>query len=37
MGVFICACGCVGGGDVVSGCGREGGQDESSVYTCAKY
>ena len=29
----MCACGCVGGGDMVYGCGCEGGQDENSDYT----
>ena len=33
----MCACGCVGGGDMVYGCGCEGGQDENSDYTCASY
>ena len=33
--VCMCACGCVGGGDMVHGCG--GGQDENSDYTCAEY
>ena len=33
----MCACGCVGGGDMVYGCGCEGGQDENSDYTCAEY
>ena len=35
VGVCMCACGCVGGGDMVCGC--EGGQDENSDYTCAEY
>ena len=26
-----------GGGDIVYGCGCEGGQDENSDYTCASY
>ena len=34
VGVCMCACGCVGGGDMVCGC--EGGQDENSDYTCAE-
>ena len=34
---MVCACGCVGGGDMVCGCGSEGGQDENSDYTCASY
>ena len=34
---MVCACGCVGGGDMVCGCGSEGGQDENSDYTCAEY
>ena len=33
----MCACGCVGGGDMVYECGCEGGQDENSDYTCASY
>ena len=37
VGVCMCACGCVGGGDIVYGCGCEGGQDENSDYTCASY
>ena len=37
VGVCMCACGCVGGGDVVYGYGCEGGQDENSDYTCAEY
>ena len=37
VGVCICACGCVGGGDMVYGCGCEDGQDENSDYTCASY
>ena len=36
-GVCMCACGCVGGGDMVYGCGCEGGQDENSDYTCTEY
>ena len=35
VGVCMCACGCVGGGDMVYGCGCEGGQDENSDYTWA--
>ena len=36
VGVCMCACGCVGGCDMVYGCGRyEGEQDENSDYTCA--
>ena len=35
VGVCMCACGCVGGGDMVYGC--EGGQHENSDYTCAAY
>ena len=31
----MCACRCVGSSDIVCGC--EGGQDENSDYTCAKY
>ena len=37
MSACIYACGCVGGGDMVYGRGCEGGQDENSDYTCAKY
>ena len=37
VGVCLCACGCVGGGDMVYGCGCDGGQDENSDYTCASY
>ena len=37
VGVSMCACGCVGGGDMVYGCGYEGGQDENSDYTCTSY
>ena len=37
VGVCMCACGCVRGGDMVYGCGCEGGQDENSDYTCASY
>ena len=37
VGACMCACGCVGGGDMVYGCGCEGGQDENSDYTCASY
>ena len=37
VGVCMCACGCVGGGDMVYGRGSEGGQDENSDYTCASY
>ena len=33
VGVCMCACGCVGGGDMVYGCGCEGRQDENSDYT----
>ena len=36
MGVCICECRCVGGGDTVFGCGCEIGQDENSDYTCAE-
>ena len=35
VGVCMCACGYVEGGDTVYGC--EGGQDENSDYTCAEY
>ena len=31
------ACGCVGGGDMVDGCGCEGGQNENSDYIYAEY
>ena len=31
------ACGCVGGGGIVYGCGCETGQDENSGYTSAEY
>ena len=37
VGVYMCACGCVGGGDIVYGCGCEGGQDENSDYNYASY
>ena len=37
VGVCMCACGWVAGGDMVYGCGCEGGQDENSDYTCASY
>ena len=37
VGLCMCACGCVGGGDMVYGCGCEDGQDENSDYTCAEY
>ena len=37
VGACMCACGCVGGGDMVYGCGCEGGQDENGDYTCASY
>ena len=37
VGVCMCACGCVGGGDIVYGCGCEGGQDDNSDYTWASY
>ena len=33
VGLCMCACGCVGGGDTMHGCGCEGGQDENSDYT----
>ena len=33
----MCACGCVGGGDMLYGCGCEGGQDENRDYTCDSY
>ena len=33
----MCASECVGGGDMVYGCGCEGGQDENSDHTCASY
>ena len=29
--------GCLRGGDMVYGCGCEGGQDENSDYSCDKY
>ena len=35
VGVCMCACGCVGGGDMVYRCGCEGEQDENSDNTCA--
>ena len=37
VGVCIWACGCVGGGDMVYGCGCEGERDENSDDTCASY
>ena len=37
VGVCMCVCGSLGGGDMVYGCGCEGGQDENSDYTCASY
>ena len=37
VGVCMCACGCVGGGDMVYGCECKGGQVENSDYTCAEY
>ena len=37
VGVCMCAFGCVGGGDIVYGCGCEGGQDENSDYNYASY
>ena len=37
MRVGVCACGCVGGDDIVYGRGCEGGQDEDSDYICASY
>ena len=33
----MCACGCMGGGDMVHGCGCEGGQDGNSDHTWAEY
>ena len=35
VGVYICVCGCEGGGAMVYVCGCEPGQDENSDYTCA--
>ena len=37
--VYVCVRvdGCVGEGDMVYGCGCEGGQDENSDYICAEY
>jgi len=37
VGVCMCASGCVGGGDMVYGCGCEGRQNENSDYTRAEY
>ena len=34
--VCMCACRCIGGGDMVYGCGYEGGEYENSNYTCAE-
>ena len=36
VGVRMCACGCMGGGDMMYGCRCEVGQDENSDYTCAE-
>ena len=33
--VYVCVC--VGGSDMVYGCGSEGRQNENSGYACAKY
>ena len=33
----MCECGCVGGRDMVYGCGCEGRQNENSDYPCAEY
>ena len=35
VGLCMRACGCVGGGDMVYGCGCEDRQVENSDYTCA--
>ena len=37
VGLCMCACGCVGGSDMVYWCESECGQDENSDYTCASY
>ena len=37
VGECMCACGCMGGGDMVHGCGCEGGQDGNSDHTWAEY
>ena len=37
VGLCMCACRCVGGGDMVYGYGCEGGQDANSDYTRAEY
>ena len=37
MGACMCACGCVGGGDMVYGCGCKGGLDENGDYACTLY
>ena len=37
VGVCMCVCGSVGGGDMVYGCRCEGGQDQNSDHTCAEY
>ena len=36
VGVYICGCVCVGGSNVVSGCGDEGGQDENNDFMRAE-
>ena len=35
--ILRCACGCVGGGDMVYGCTCKDGQNENSDYTCSEY